>query len=215
MKMIKNLRIGTFHTLNVFFLEQIWDGGDDDTLGLTQLPEPDVQWGSDVLERDGVMLSIETLPGHSLASDEAYNLGKSLLHEVGHWFGLMHIFHNGCDPDFEFGGDKVKDTSPQPSSSEECFDEGTTIQSCPDGFPRSHTGNLMDYQDDRCTWGLTPGQIKRMHLTWKLHRVGRPFGTENMPADPYAPRGNPTRIFPPEFAGLPYPPQRRQANTTT
>ncbi|KAK7539295.1 uncharacterized protein J3D65DRAFT_675461 [Phyllosticta citribraziliensis] len=214
-RMIKHLRIGAFYTLNVFFVENIWDGGDDDTLGLTPLPQPDAQWGSDALLGDGVMLSIETLPGDSRASDEAYNMGRSLLHEVGHWFGLMHIFHDGCDPDFEFGGDKVLDTPPQPSSSEDCFDEGTTRQTCPDGFPRSMTGNLMDYQDDICTYGFTPGQIKRMHSTWILHRVGRPFGTENMPADPFAPKGNPARILPPVFPELPFPPQRRHANITT
>ncbi|KAK7518017.1 uncharacterized protein IWZ02DRAFT_483045 [Phyllosticta citriasiana] len=196
-KMMESLRVGTYHTLNVFIVVQVYDDedpDDGDTIGLTNLPFQGAKWNSPILGRDGVRMAISVLVGDHDASDEEHNEGKTLLHEVGHWLGLVHVFRGGCDPDLEFGGDYVLDTSPQSGPSEICFPEGTLIHSCPPGFPPSEPGNLLDYQLDVCTYGLTRKQVGRMHAHFDLFRAGVPRDGEGMPADPYAPRGDPERI---------------------
>jgi len=52
---------------------------------------------------DGVMLLHSTLPG---SQSRQYSLGRTLVHEAGHWVGLYHTFEGGC----EAPGDEVEDT---------------------------------------------------------------------------------------------------------
>lgn len=71
----------------------------------------------DRLTLDGVAIDYRTLPGGS--SD--YSLGLTLVHEVGHWLGLLHTFHpNSMDKfgdcsvtDTQFDGDLIIDTPPE------------------------------------------------------------------------------------------------------
>ena len=43
-------------------------------------------------QSDGIMLLYSTLPGSPAAS---FNLGRTLVHEAGHWCGLYHTFQVG------------------------------------------------------------------------------------------------------------------------
>lgn len=73
-----------------------------------------------------------------------YNLGGTAVHEVGHWFGLLHTFEGlSCLPGDP--GDYIDDT-PQ---------EGTETAGCPakkDSCPQIGGGdpvwNFMDYSSD-------------------------------------------------------------------
>ncbi|MGB3182917.1 MAG: choice-of-anchor J domain-containing protein [Cyclobacteriaceae bacterium] len=81
--------------------------------------------------------------------------GRTLTHEVGHYFGLRHIWGDGgCGQD-----DYVDDTPPSDEPNYNC-DEGPFFR-C--GFESMHM-NYMDYTADRCMNAFTAGQAERMRI---------------------------------------------------
>ena len=100
---------------------------------------------------DGVVVHYGTLPGGYVAK---YNLGRSAVHEIGHYLGLLHTFENGCNAP----GDEVDDTPYEASPAFGCLDGRDT---CPaPGLDPIH--NYMDYSDDPCITEFTGGQGSRM-----------------------------------------------------
>ena len=106
-------------------------------------------------ETDGVVINYTAFGTINTAAP--FNRGRTVVHEVGHWLGLKHIWG-----DAECGNDGVDDTPPQ-----SFFTKG-----CPSGF-RSSCGNgtqgdmymnFMDYTDDACMNLFTAGQRSRMRL---------------------------------------------------
>ena len=109
---------------------------------------------------DGTVVHWESVPG---ASDEfagAYDLGKTLTHEAGHWINLHHVFNGGCNN----WGDYVEDTPPQRIATFRC-PEGQDSCNEP-GIDSIH--NYMDYSFDSCYNQFTKGQAARMQDAW-LH----------------------------------------------
>ncbi|KAJ3404278.1 hypothetical protein HDV05_007273, partial [Chytridiales sp. JEL 0842] len=89
---------------------------------------------ANALTDDGVVVRYNTLPG----GVAPFNLGYTLVHEVGHWLGLLHTFQGGCDS----VGDGIDDTPAQATSTTGC---PTGKDTCP-GLPGlDPIENYMDY----------------------------------------------------------------------
>jgi hypothetical protein len=91
-------------------------------------------------------------PGSVSAS---FNQGKTLVHEIGHFFGLRHIWG-----DASCGDDLVADTPTQQRQNTGCptFPNVT----CTNGPNGDMFMNYMDYVDDNCMSMFTQGQRIRM-----------------------------------------------------
>lgn len=105
----------------------------------------------------GNFIGQETMPGGSL---EQYNLGNTLVHEAGHYFGLFHTFQDGCTED----NDLVSDTGPENAAYFGCPEKGDE-QGISSGCKKGQIApihNFMDYSDDRCMCMFTANQIARI-----------------------------------------------------
>ena len=96
-----------------------------------------------------------------------YNLGRTAVHEVGHWLNLRHTWGNDPQPDLlcneadpEFD-DLVFDTPKQSKDSEGCSTFPST-DLCSPLFPGIMFMNHMDYSVDNCRSIFTYGQTIRM-----------------------------------------------------
>ncbi len=88
--------------------------------------------------------------------DTKYNRGRTCTHEVGHFFGLKHIW--GDDSAACTGTDHVDDTPNQ---------AGNYVSQCPSDTRASCSSNdmymnYMDYTNDACMNLYTQGQVARM-----------------------------------------------------
>lgn len=97
------LRRGTKSDLNVYSTGFV----SSDLLGYATFPS-----SSNLIE-DGVVFAFDSMPGGAIRN---YNLGYTLVHEVGHWVGLYHTFQGGCSG----SGDGVTDTPAEDSPAEGC-----------------------------------------------------------------------------------------------
>lgn len=110
--------------------------------------------------RHGVVVDDGTVPG----SAPPLSLGHTLVHELGHYFGLLHTFQGGCDGT----GDDVADT---PAESIAGYGCAIGRDTCPqDGD--DPVENFMDYSDDTCTNAFTPLQAERMRALAATFRPG-------------------------------------------
>eukprot|EP00775_Hariotina_reticulata_P003611 gene3611-3875_t len=123
------------------------------TLGWSTFPWETTKLG---MEFDGVVVHIGTLPGGSM---HPYNKGYTIVHEVGHWLGLLHVFENGCAA----AGDSVDDTPAQASAAYGCPLERDTCSQT----GRDPVQNYMGYTDDSCMTGFTTGQGQRILAMWQ------------------------------------------------
>jgi hypothetical protein len=112
---------------------------------------------------DGVAILNRAFGSAGIAA-APYNLGRTAVHEVGHWLNLLHIWgddNGGCSR-----SDNVDDTPNQANSN----DSGVHIAnfphiSCNNGPNGDMFMNYMDYVDDDTMFMFTVGQLKRMNAT--------------------------------------------------
>lgn len=116
--------------------------------------------------QDGVVVRYKSF-GEIEAVAPPYNLGRTTVHEVGHWLSLFHPFDQGdycCEnPDLpcDSCGDYVCDTPEMDSTAQGC---PTIWQNCR-GDASNKTApihNFMGYTDDACMNEFTKGQLTRV-----------------------------------------------------
>ncbi|KAF8336860.1 metalloprotease [Cantharellus anzutake] len=150
------LRVGGIHDLNVYSVRSVTGDGES-LLGVAAWP-----WDySFDPQLDGIVVILDSLPG-SKAFNGAYSLGRTLVHETGHWLGLLHTFQGGCTG----VGDLVNDTPPERTATFGC---PTGKDTCLGGGP-DPIHNFMDYSDDSCTTQFTAGQIQRARMITHIFR---------------------------------------------
>ena len=90
-----------------------------------------------------------------------YNLGRTVTHELGHFYNLNHTFivdgGTSCAP---ADGDGIADTPKVAGSTYGCPANGS-VNGCVAG-EKSLTMNYMDYVNDACMYMFTPGQATVM-----------------------------------------------------
>lgn len=92
-----------------------------------------------------------------------FNLGRTVTHEVGHYFGLEHTFTGGCSNSYT-SGDLIVDTN---AESNPTFGCPSTRNTCGQPAPFH---NYMDYSDDICMNQFTPEQANRMRCSLLFYR---------------------------------------------
>lgn len=156
-KMKKTLRKGDYKTLNIYFQKRLMD----DNLGYCYFPIDAPTPGTNKFNRDGCSIDSASVPGGSYTD---YNMGLTTVHEIGHWFGLLHTFEGqNCSGD----GDLVDDTPQQLSATTGC-PEGR--DSCPKNAGLDPIHNYMDYSYDTCYTQFSEGQRKRMRTMYNTYR---------------------------------------------
>ena len=124
----------------------IWICNMKDVMGYSTFP------GMDPL-KDGVVLSTKDIFNTHGATPGINDL-RTIVHEVGHWVNLYHIWGESyC------GDDKVDDTPKQGSYTPGC-PSGTRV-TCSNGPTGDMYMNFMDFTDDVCMNMFTIGQRKR------------------------------------------------------
>jgi hypothetical protein len=146
------LRKGGKEVLNVYFVDL------GSSLGYAYLP-----WQIDPV-RDGVVNHYDSIPG---GGKSAYNEGDTVVHEVGHWLGLLHTFTGGC-----VKADGVTDTAPERYPNRGCSSPKNR-DTCPRDGLYDPVFNFMDYSHDICLYKkFTFGQKLVMEAVWDIYRLG-------------------------------------------
>ncbi|RPD41920.1 M43 family zinc metalloprotease [Chitinophaga barathri] len=118
-------------------------------------------------EEDGVVVNYRAF-GTNGSARAPFNLGRTLTHEIGHYFGLRHIW--GDDNGNCSGDDGVGDTPLQGSETYGC-PAGVQTDMCSPIAPGYMYMNYMDYVNDACMILFSTGQTDRMRNALDAQRA--------------------------------------------
>ncbi|MBF00174.1 M43 family zinc metalloprotease [Flavobacterium coralii] len=152
--------------LNIWVVDHIYEFFGE-LAGYAQFPTASGLEGLDVpglpseAETDGVVIGHVYFGSSDIYPDGTYDeivgrdKGRTTTHEVGHFFGLRHIWGDGdCSAD-----DFCADTPVAANANSECPDG---IDSCPESPGMDMIENYMDYTNDTCQNIFTQDQKDRM-----------------------------------------------------
>lgn len=118
-------------------------------------------------DEDGVVVHYRAF-GNIGSAQAPFNLGRTLTHEIGHYFALKHVWgdNNGtCTSD-----DGVDDTPQQSNHTYGC-PSFPQMDLCSPNFPGIMFMNYMDYVNDACMYLFTNGQVDRMRNALDANRL--------------------------------------------
>jgi hypothetical protein len=184
---IKHTSMGGLDSWNTDQYLNLWIGIDASGAGILGYANG---IGPDDSADDGVFLNYEGFGSSSCYTDPRYNKGRTATHEVGHYFGLYHIWgdDNGSCTGDDFsqlpaatncslpaglynpagsgnGSADVGDTPNQGDMTINC-PSGTATDDCSRTAPGKMYQNYMDYTQDACLTMFTKKQVARME--WVL-----------------------------------------------
>ncbi|MGN6604009.1 MAG: choice-of-anchor J domain-containing protein [Ginsengibacter sp.] len=174
----------------------VWVGnvsGGGGVLGYTQIP------GSGSLQDDGIFCNILGF-GESGCNAAGYNKGRTVVHEMGHYFGLNHIWGDDENSSNTCSGDDFRaltadgstyslpsnlynppgqgntsqdigDTPDQSVATTDC-PSGIRTDSCTPNPPGIMYEDFMDYTLDDCYAMFTKKQVERMEYVLTNYRGG-------------------------------------------
>lgn len=123
--------------------------------------------------KDGVVIQYQCISDNNpnpliTGGDTGVVLGRTVVHEVGHYLGLRHIWGDNDDC---LADDGVEDTPL--ASNESNFDCDVTRNTCVDSgdvdFP-DMIENYMDYSSEACQNTFTKGQVSIMRIVCSDYR---------------------------------------------
>ncbi len=144
------------------------------SLGYASFPIGSPENPSGNLSLQGVVVLAQSVPGGTAAP---FNKGRTLTHELGHFFWLRHI--NGdsnCGNDFP-STTTLDDTPQQSNLTSGCPGQAPNVNTIASGCASSPNPpgrmfqNYMDYTDDACYSMFTNGQVARMDLAIANYRA--------------------------------------------
>ncbi len=157
---------------NLYF--NIWVcrfGGDlTDVLGYAQFPDNSTLGGIDTIggdaETDGVVIGYQYFGSQAIYPDGTYDSqffnGRTSTHEIGHCFGLRHIWGDSFSCTVN-ATDSLKDYClDTPAASSATSGCPSNKNSCPNSPGNDMIENYMDYTDDGCMNIFTQDQKERM-----------------------------------------------------
>jgi hypothetical protein len=149
---------------NVWLVNSIRSsGGTGTTLGYAQFP---FSTNGSNLNTYGIVVRNDEWGGIGTASG---GNGRTVTHEFGHCFNLLHTFQSGCGSSCSNSGDRICDTPPAANETFGCNLSNNTCSN--DAFgPSSFSGNVPDQLEnymsyDDCQYMFTQDQVNVMRST--------------------------------------------------
>jgi hypothetical protein len=170
---VKSSTLGGLNAWDASKYLNVWVGTGGDILGYATFP------GAAGPTEQGVVIVFTGTSNNACYVDTDYNMGRTLTHETGHFFGLYHIWgdDSGCtSSDFDNlpGTCLITDPTLAGSSTDQSIgdtpNQGDENFGCQSGIVSNNCGNasgdmyqnFMDYTNDACMTMFTKKQTARM-----------------------------------------------------